>query len=98
MKADIDSVRERDELVPHTDDILNEERESLLSPFLNDSEYVDSIYDRIETKKNLEQIIVYGQEREHKSELSEALNGAAESKLNAKTLRMTTIFKHVFEL
>lgn len=60
MKADIDSVRERDELVPHTDDILNEERESLLSPFLNDSEYVDSIYDRIETKKNLEQIIVYG--------------------------------------
>jgi hypothetical protein len=38
------------------------------------------------------------QEREHKSELSEALNGAVETKLNPKTLRMATIFKHVFEL
>jgi len=46
--------------VPHNDGLLDEERVKLMIPYVNEAEYIDCLYDRMEISKTLEQIILYG--------------------------------------
>jgi type I site-specific restriction endonuclease len=56
---EIDRMREKEEFVPHSCEALINEFQELDHP-LTHTDYIDSIYERIEVKKNLEEIILYG--------------------------------------
>lgn len=56
----IDRIREKGEFVPHSERSLILEGRELDNISLRQYNYIDSIYDRIEKKKNLEEIILYG--------------------------------------
>lgn len=49
----IDRIREKLEFLPHTEHSLIYEGHQLDNILLRESDYIDSIYDRIEKKKNL---------------------------------------------
>ena len=64
-RANIDSISEHNEFSPHSEEVVQLEKLSLLFPSARESDFIDCIYERIEGKKNLEQIILYGVRHPH---------------------------------
>lgn len=73
------------------------------------NDYIDVIYERIETRKNIDEIILYGQDAGHKRSLTVSFSNSHSitqegltlanglTDLDNKTLRMVDLFRSIFE-
>jgi len=73
------------------------------------NDYIDVIYERIETRKNIDEIILYGQDAEHNRSLTVSFSNSNSitqegltlayglTELDNKTLRMVDLFRSIFE-